>query len=53
VAIAYFKQEMKFSGSAGSFDSNFAGISAKGKGKHTAPKEPGGGPFCPKILSGL
>ena len=32
VAFAWFKYEMKFSGSTGSFDSNVVGISAKGKG---------------------
>ncbi len=30
VAFAFFKYEMKFSGSTGSFDSHFVGISAKG-----------------------
>ncbi len=35
VALAYFRYELKFSGSAGSVDSNFVGISADGKSKHT------------------
>ena len=35
VALAYFRYELKFSGSAGSVDSNFVGTSADGKSKHT------------------
>ena len=35
VVFAYFKYECNYSGSTGSFDSNFVGISAKGKAKHT------------------
>ena len=35
VAFAWFKYEMKFSGSTGSFDSNYVGTSAKGNSKHT------------------
>ncbi len=37
VALAYFRYERKFSGSAGSVDSNFVpvGASAEGKSKHT------------------
>ncbi len=33
--FAYFKYELRFSGSTGSFDSNFVGTSAKGMSKHT------------------
>ena len=35
VAFAWFKYELKYSGSTGSFDSNYVGISAKGSSKHT------------------
>jgi hypothetical protein len=38
VALAYFTNELKFSGSTGSVDSNFVGVvgaSAGGKSKHT------------------
>ncbi len=37
MALAYFRYELKFSGSAGSVDSNFVGTSAArdGKSKHT------------------
>ena len=35
VAFAWFKYEMKFSGSTGSFDSSYVGISAKGNAKNT------------------
>jgi hypothetical protein len=35
VALAYFKNELKFSSSTGSVDSNFVGTSADGKSKHT------------------
>ena len=35
VAFAYLKYELKFSGSTGSFDSNYVGTSAKGNSKHT------------------
>jgi hypothetical protein len=35
VAFAYFKHELKFSGSTSSVDSNLVGISAKGKSRHT------------------
>ena len=35
VAFAWFKYELKFSGSTGSVDNNFVFISANGKGKHT------------------
>ena len=39
VAFAWFKHgfkyELKYSGSTGSFDSNYVGISAKGSSKHT------------------
>jgi hypothetical protein len=35
VALAFFKYELKFSGSTGSFDNNFVGTSANGKSKHT------------------
>ena len=35
VVFAYFKYECNYSGSTGSVDSNFVGISAKGKAKHT------------------
>jgi len=35
VAFTLFKTELKYSGSTGSFDSNYVGISAKGSSKHT------------------
>ncbi len=35
VAFAFFKYELKFTGSTGSFGSSFVGTSAKGKSKHT------------------
>ena len=47
VAFAWFKYELKYSGSTGSFDSNYVGISAKGSSKHTdgqfwgSPQYPG------------
>ena len=52
VAFAWFKYEMKFSGSTGSFDSlsKFVGISAKGKGKHT-DGQVWGSPLCPKRVA--
>ncbi len=59
VTFAFFKCEMKFSGSTSSFDGNFGSVgnSAKGgKGKHTDEQVwPGGGggwgAFCPKSVT--
>ncbi len=50
VAFAWFKYEMKFSGSTGSLDSNVVGISAKGKGKHT-DGQVWGSLFCPRRVA--
>ena len=61
VAFAWFKYELKYSGSADSFDSNYVGISAKGSSKHTdghvrgqvwgSPQYPGRVAFDMSIVS--
>ena len=52
VAFAYFKYELKFSGSTSSVDSNLrlVGISAKGKSKHT-DGQVWGSPFTQKRVA--
>ncbi len=35
MALAYLRQELKFTGSTSSVDSNYVGHSADGKSKHT------------------
>ena len=50
VAFAWFKSELKFSSSTGSFDSNYVGTSAKGNSKHT-DGQVWGSPFCPRRVA--
>jgi hypothetical protein len=40
VALAYLRNELKFTGSTSSVDSNYVGTSADGKSKHTCASGP-------------